>query len=104
MARRILKRRGAAADLLEHFVFIGEHSEEVALRFLHAAQETLELLATQPKMGKVTAYRNRLLVGMRVFPVKNFEKYLVFYRPIQDGIEVVRVIHGARDIPRLIES
>jgi hypothetical protein len=28
--------------------------------------------------------------------VKNFERYLVFYRPIQDGIEVVRVIHGAR--------
>jgi len=76
MARRTLKRRGAAADLLEHFVFIGEHSEEVALRFLHAAQETFELLATQPEMVKVTAHRNPLLVGMRVFPVKNFERYL----------------------------
>jgi|SRR6516165_5223118 toxin ParE1/3/4 len=104
MARRIVKRRGAAADLLEHFVFIGEHSEEVALRFLHAAQETFELLATQPEIGRVTAYRNPLLAGMRVFPVKSFENYLVFYRPIRDGIEVVRVIHGARDASRVFES
>jgi toxin ParE1/3/4 len=104
MARRILKRRSAVADLLEHFVFIGEQSEEVALGFLHSAQETFELLATQPQMGKVTAYRNPVLVRIRVFPLKTFERYLVFYRPIQDGIEVVRVIHGARDIPRLFES
>jgi toxin ParE1/3/4 len=25
--------------------------------------------------------------------------YLIFYRPISDGIEIVRVLHGARDIP-----
>jgi len=41
---------------------------------------------------------------MRVFPVKSFENYLVFYRPIRDGIEVVRVIHGARDASRVFES
>jgi toxin ParE1/3/4 len=104
MARRIVKHRGAVADLLEHFVFIGEHNEKVAFRFLRAAKETFELLATRPKVGKVTAFRNPLLVGMRVFPVRNFERYLVFYRPIQGGIEVVRVIHGARDIPSLFES
>ncbi|MGH9438287.1 MAG: type II toxin-antitoxin system RelE/ParE family toxin, partial [Terriglobia bacterium] len=38
------------------------------------------------------------------FPVKDFPKYLIFYRPIRDGIEVVRVIHGARDIPALFET
>jgi len=101
---RILKRRGAVADLLEHFVFIGEHNEEVAFRFLRASKETFKLLATRPEMGKMTVHRNPLLVGVRVFPVKNFKRYLVFYRPIQDGIEVVRVIHGTRDIPRLFES
>ncbi|MGB8353529.1 MAG: type II toxin-antitoxin system RelE/ParE family toxin [Chthoniobacteraceae bacterium] len=25
-------------------------------------------------------------------------KYLIFYRPIDDGIELIRVLHGARDI------
>ena len=33
--------------------------------------------------------------------VKGFEKYLVFYRPLKDGIVVLRVIHGARDIEDL---
>jgi hypothetical protein len=27
--------------------------------------------------------------------------YLVLYRPLPDGVEILRVIHGARDIPAL---
>jgi toxin ParE1/3/4 len=37
---------------------------------------------------------------IRHFTVWN---YAVFYRPIADGIEIIRIIHGARDIPRLFE-
>jgi plasmid stabilization system protein ParE len=33
-----------------------------------------------------------------------FENHLVFYRPFKDSIEVIRVIHGARDIEKLFES
>jgi toxin ParE1/3/4 len=36
-----------------------------------------------------------------MWPVKDFEKYLIFYRSLPEGIEVVRIIHGARDIERL---
>lgn len=35
--------------------------------------------------------------------MKGFTSHLIFYRPINYGIEVVRVIHGARDIERLFE-
>lgn len=100
----IIKRRAAAADLLEHFVFIGRNSEEAAERFLKSAQETFELLRSQPDMGVLSKYRNPLLAGVRMFPVKDFPKHLIFYRPLQDGIEVLRVIHGARDIPALFEA
>jgi toxin ParE1/3/4 len=37
---------------------------------------------------------------VRSFPVNN---YLIFYRLIEEGIEIVRVIHGARNIPNLFE-
>jgi len=37
---------------------------------------------------------------LRGFPVGN---YLVFYRPASDGIEIIRVLHGARDIPELFD-
>jgi len=33
--------------------------------------------------------------------VKGFERYLIFYRPLTDGVEILRAIHGARDIERL---
>jgi len=42
--------------------------------------------------------------GSRVFPVRGFGKHLVFYRPVEDGIEILRVIHGARDIEALFEE
>lgn len=100
----IIKRRTAATDLLEHFIFIGRTSEDAAERFLQSAQETFELLAGQPEMGKRTNYRSPLLAGVRSFPVKGFPKHLIFYRPIRDGIEIIRVIHGARDIPAMFEA
>lgn len=100
----VTKRRAAVADLLEHFVFIGKDSEDAAQRFLKSAQETFEVLACRPELGKLAEYRSSLLRGMRSFPVKDFSKYLIFYRPVQGGIEVVRVIHGARDIPAMFET
>jgi len=37
---------------------------------------------------------------LRGFPVGS---HLIFYRPAVDGIEVIRVLHGARDIPKLFD-
>jgi toxin ParE1/3/4 len=41
---------------------------------------------------------------MRWHSVRGFRKYLVFYIPRSDGIEVVRVLHGARDLEALFRS
>ncbi len=49
-------------------------------------------MATQPMMGRA---RDELALGVRSFP---FGRYVVFYVPLDDGIDVVRVLHGARDI------
>ena len=42
--------------------------------------------------------RDELAPGIRSFP---FGRYLVFYLPISDGIDVVRVLHGARDVDKV---
>ena len=39
--------------------------------------------------------RDELAPELRSFP---FERYVIFYEPLQDGIVVVRLMHGARDI------
>ena len=51
-----------------------------------------------PQIGARRELRNPRLEGLRMWPIRGFENYLVFYRPIEEGIEVTRVLHGARDI------
>lgn len=57
-----------------------------------------KLLAENPKLGRI---HENYIIGMRSFPHKN---YLIFYFPIEDGIEIYRIFHGARDIDSLIED
>lgn len=103
MPGQIITRASAKRDLLECFVTIGESSEAVALRFLRAAESTFQLLAAQPRIGKLTNFSHPALRGARRFPIKGFEKYLIFYRPAHGGVEIIRVIYGARDIQSLFE-
>lgn len=53
------------------------------------------MLSQFPNIGN---QRDDLLAGLRSFPVK---PYIIFYNKITDGIEVVRVLHQARDIDNL---
>jgi toxin ParE1/3/4 len=39
-----------------------------------------------------------------MFPMRGFSKHLIFYRPLSNGAEIVRVIHGARDLEGLFEE
>jgi toxin ParE1/3/4 len=60
--------------------------------------ERLVLLAGQPLLGRL---RPELAPNLRSFPVDN---HVIFYRPIDHGIEVARVLHGARDIDALFRT
>ncbi len=105
MSRRIVVRPQASRDLDEQADYLAAHHNlQTALRFYRAAEETFQLIATQPEMGKLTEYSNPVLANTRMFPMKQFEKHLVFYRPLVGGIEVLRVIHGARDIENIFDQ
>jgi toxin ParE1/3/4 len=90
------------ADLDELATYIQRDSPQAALRFLQSAQETFELLARMPELGGVFQVTNPRLSGIRVWQVKGFENILVFYRPQGRVVEIVRVLHGARDLTALI--
>lgn len=100
---RALKREAAKRDLFEQWLWYAENaSVEVADRFLRAAEKTLEPLARMPESGIPIFVRNPALQGIRRFPVTDeFEKILLFYFPLPDGVDLVRVIHGNRDLQRL---
>ena len=72
--------------------FIAEDSEAQAERFVRRLDEKFKLLAQQPQLGRL---RDELMVGLRGFP---FERYIIFYRSSTNGIDIVRVLHSARDL------
>ena len=77
-----------------------EASLEIALRFLTAAHKTFSLLAAHPNMG----WRPSLgpaFHSVRAFPVADFKNILVLYRTREGVLEIVRVLHGARDLGAL---
>ena len=103
---RILKREAAKRDLIAQWVWYAENASiEVADRFLNAVDRTLALLATQPESGAALFVQNTELRGIRRFPVSDgFEKILLFYFPLADGIDLVRVVHSARDVERRLQK
>jgi toxin ParE1/3/4 len=57
-----------------------------------------------PGTGEPYATTNRRLEGMRCSRVKRFRSFLIFYRPIAGGIEVIRVLHAARNIRAFFDT
>lgn len=92
---RVLRRPRAAEDIAEIWDCIADGSLDAADRWVDQLDEKFRLLASQPLIGRA---REELAAGMRSFP---FGRYIIFYRPIDGGIDVVRVLHSARDIDEL---
>ena len=53
-------------------------------------------------MGWNPKLRQPDLKGLRLFRVTGFEKILILYRPLKNGVEIVRVVHGSQNIQRLL--
>ena len=99
--RRIVRRLVASIDVLEAAESIAQGNPGAAVRFVRAVRATEEILLSAPGIGSRREFDNPALVGMRFHPVRGFRNYLVFYLPRSDGIEVVRILHGARDLRAL---
>lgn len=98
----VLKRPEAGRDLTEHFVFLAENASlDVARRFLRFTNATFIQLARIPDIGSPCLFPKSRFADVRRWPVHGFERYLIFYRPFENGVEVLRVLHGSRDLPRL---
>jgi len=83
---------------------ISKTSPRSARQFLLAVEKLTGRLIAIPEMGPLYEIDHSELAGLRVFPIPRFKKYLLFYRIQDEEIEVVRVIHGARDIPAVLEG
>jgi toxin ParE1/3/4 len=96
--RRIVIRPRADFDLDEQADFIARDSVAAARRFYEATTRAFTTLASMPELGGSWESRNPKYAELRMWAVRGFEKHVIFYRVIPDGIEIVRVLHSARDL------
>jgi toxin ParE1/3/4 len=89
----------AKDDLLGIWHAIASNRDErTADRFTAKILDKCQSHALFPESGRL---RSELLPGLRSFPVT---PYIVFYRPAEDTILVLRVLHGHRDIKRIMKG
>lgn len=94
----------AQADLDLLHAYISADNPEAADQVLEAALATFKALGKMPGMGQPRTLKHSELSGLRSFRVEGFRNYLIFYRPAAAGVEIVRVLHGARDLDRLFSD
>src|SRR4051812_45529477 len=88
----------AEEDLREIWAYVAESNPEAANRLVKDITRRFAVLRDHPHMGQE---QDRLMVNLRSFLVKN---YFIFYQPFEGGIEILRVLHGSRDIGSIFEG
>lgn len=95
----------AEQDLTEILLYVGaeDRSPAGALKLLETFEKAFALYASNPQLGTSCA---ELASNLRLFTCgtkSNSHGWSVFYRPIDDGIEIVRVLRSTRDFTKLFE-
>jgi len=104
---KLVVRPKAEVDIdaaAEHYV--REENIALGLKFYDAVDRTFSMLLEEPFLGaRHTAQTPALLPPCRRWRVvQPFNAHQVFYIPLEHRIEVLRLLHGARDIPNLLAS
>ena len=79
-------------------------SQNLVERYFEAVQATVLELVQRPQIGSPCNFEKTELAGIRRWPVKDFNRWLIFYFPVKPRIQVVRVLHGARDLDAILDS
>lgn len=90
--RRVIYTPQAKQDINEIWDYYAPDNEEYAARLLRSIDDKCKLLASFPAMGRE---QNSLIIGLRSFTLGNFS---IYYMTLEEGVEVLRVLHGARDV------
>ena len=87
----------ARSDLDDVWFYIAQDNVEEADKCIQFIVAKFPKLEAWPEIGR---QREELSSRLRSLVAG---QYVIFYRPMENGIEIVRVLHGARDLPPLFE-
>jgi plasmid stabilization system protein ParE len=102
---KVLYRQTASDDVIRQFRYylVAENLPDVAVRFREAVRRTVESLRQHPLVGPRYLSNNPQLQNLRSGPVPGFEAIRIYYFLDNDAIRVIRVLHGKRDLKRILE-
>jgi toxin ParE1/3/4 len=104
VSRLALVHDEARFDVIDIAYSIADDSLQAADRFVEAFDTLCELLEETPGMGVIRDFGNPALKGLRVRAVPGFPNYPVFYTFNTSSVNVLRVLHGARDLQQLFAA
>lgn len=93
---RLSRTAQAEEDLIDIWSYIAADNARAADRLLDTLDEKSQFLADNPGLG---VERPEIALGVRSWHVGS---YLILYRKIKDGVEIVRYVHGARRLQDLV--
>ena len=91
----------ARQDTKEIGRYLEDRNPSAARRFARAVGETTEMLQRNPNLGE--RFRADSSGQIRFRTISGFKNYLIFYRRVDSVLEIIRVLHGARDYEDLFE-
>ena len=95
--RTLFRTRAAQADIDEQWIYLAQRNLRAADRFVDKIEAQFDRLVDFPNLGRA---RPEFAGGLRSFPADNF---VIYYRVLENKIEIVRVLHGAADPTHLFD-
>lgn len=77
--------------------YIARDSIRSARRVREQIEKTCDRIASMPESGSRPTFV--IDPSIRVMPVSRYKSYLIFYRQVSNHVEIVRILHAARDLP-----
>ena len=102
---KVSYRQAASDDVVRQFRYylVTLNLPDVAVRFRKAVQRTVQSLRRHPLVGPRYRSSNPQLQTLRTWPVAGFEAIRIYYLLDEDTIHVIRILHGKRDVKRILE-
>lgn len=95
---------GVFEELVSMSAYLADIDESLAQEFLNACDSTFLFLAANPNIGSSRAFSDTRLSDIRMWRVKGYEKYLIFFVPTTAGIRILHVLHSSTDYNRAFEE
>ena len=92
----------AKADIFDIWSYIADNNEEAADRVERAIYDACAFVAEGPMRGHIRP--DLTSRSLRFWTVTRYPNYAVIYRPETVPLEIVAVMHGKRNIPRILKE